>query len=231
MGHTCRSCSHSSCNLFSSFFSDTHTKHRTKHSYSSAWEKGRSSTSGSMAKPFLFFSPDRRNIERRMSWKFILAISVRNCTSAFLQKWSPFGDLCPRTWAHMLILITALSSDSVFVILISQTVNCSHYFELLDLMLTMDLDTLIGESFDWESPNGLCSSKIPHGACGCCHLLPSLPTASVSSAGTDWEVPWAPIEIFWAHWRHSEREEIGLKGSSYVPLHPGPQLEKMWTED
>jgi len=47
---------------------------------------------------------------------------------------------------HTLVLVTALSSNYVFVTLVSQGVNYSHYFELLDLMLKMESDTLTGES-------------------------------------------------------------------------------------
>lgn len=73
---------------------------------------------------FFFFPVDRKSIERRTSWKVILAMSVRNPASAFFQKGSPFGISVPMcellSNVHTLILATALSSNSVFVILISR---------------------------------------------------------------------------------------------------------------
>lgn len=73
---------------------------------------------------FFSFSVDRKSIERRMSWKVILAMRIRNPASALFQKGSPFEISVPVSEllsnVHTLILITALLSNRMFVILISR---------------------------------------------------------------------------------------------------------------
>lgn len=149
-----------------------------------------------MAKPF-FFHGTGKALKEKWSWRLfflwvleiVLHHSYRNhpCLGISVL----ISDLL--SVFHILILTTALSSHYVFVILISETLNCNHYFELLDLMLKMDLETLIGESWKVTVPSlsmlnkilpafltlggtGVhCSTKNPHRACRCCHLLPLLP--------------------------------------------------------
>lgn len=130
----------------------------------------------------------------------------------------------------MLILITALSSNYVFVILISQTVSCSDYFELLDLMLKMDLDTLTrgkltglpASGSDPMLPALQRSPTEPVGAAACCLHCPLH-----SSSGTDGEVPrhsHLPRDlILWTFSEHTGGTQKGwvwFKGQQLRPPSP-----------
>lgn len=180
-----------------------------------------------------------------MSRKIILAMSIRNCTSSFLQKWSPFGDFWPHIWPPLKLSHVNPCNNPFKYLCVCYprfTVNWSHYFELLDLMLKMGLDTLIGESSPTCLPLGatwcpLLHKDLPwgpwvlppapftaHCVCQLCGDRSRGPPTQPSPKGPH------PMEIFWAHQRHLERDEVGLKGSSYIPLHTGPQMKKMWTE-
>lgn len=147
-----------------------------------------------------------------MVLKTILAMSIRNCTSPFLQKSSLFGDFCPHIWPPF-----SISHLNPHNIPFKSLCVCYPHFRNIELQSLFWAAWFNAEdgfrNFDWGKlknncpslsmlnkilPAFLtlggtgvhCSTKNPHRACRCCHLLPLLPTASVSSAGTDREVLW-----------------------------------------